>query len=124
IVERRNFVTVPDLRFFLAVLLNVAGRETIYRLIKQRYPDSDPQEKVLDWTFDLANTRVVGIEPPTALGIENFGDIDIAVLEEMLNGKDETAIDASLRGHGASVEDLASRMTAIRSSPLLGTLFA
>ena len=67
---------------------------------------------------------MVGLEPPTALVIENFGDIDIAVLEEMLNGKDETEIDVSLRGQGASVEDLASRMTAIRSSPLLGTLFA
>jgi hypothetical protein len=124
IVERRNFVTDPELRFFLAVILNVDGRDNILKLIRQRFPDNDPQEKVLDWTFDLANTRVMGIEPPNALGIENFGDVDIAIFEEMLNGKDQAEIKNSLSTQGASVEDLDSRITTIRSSPLLGVLFS
>jgi hypothetical protein len=124
VVERRNFVTNPDLRFFLAVLLNVNGRANIYKLIKQRYPESDPQEKVLDWTFDLANTRVVGADPPNALGIENFGDIDIAVFEEMLNGSDPAAISATLRAQGVSADDVEQRIERIIGSPLLHPFLA
>lgn len=123
VVERRNFVTDPELRFFLAVILNVEGRDNIFKLINQRFPESDPKEKVLDWTFDLANTRVMGVEPPNALGIEDFGDVDIAVFEEMLNGKDLSEISESLSAQGASVEDLESRIAAIRTSPLLGVFF-
>jgi len=123
IFDRRNYVTDPALRFFLAVLLNVEGRENIYKLIAQRFPESNPQEKVLDWTFDLANTRVVGIDPPNALGIDNFGDIDIAVFEEMLNGKDAAAIADSLRAQGAPVDNIEQRIQAISRSPLLHTLF-
>ncbi|HEX6278922.1 MAG TPA: hypothetical protein VFZ49_02795 [Pyrinomonadaceae bacterium] len=123
IFERRNFVTDPALRFFLAVLLNVEGRENIYKLIRQRFPESDPQEKVLDWTFDLANTRVVGANPPNALGIEDFGDIDIAIFEEMLNGNNAPAIADSLKAQGASVDDIEVRIEKIRSSSLLSPLF-
>lgn len=123
IVERRSFVTDPELRFFLAVILNVDGRDNIFKLIRQRFPDSDPIEKVLDWTFDLANTRVMGVEPPNALGIENFGDIDIAIFEEMLNGKETEGVRESLNAQGAQVDDLESRITTIGNSPLLGVFF-
>ncbi|MEO5860280.1 MAG: hypothetical protein ABIR33_15190 [Pyrinomonadaceae bacterium] len=121
-VNRRDYVTDPALRFFLAVLLNIDGRENIYKLIKQRYPDADPQDKVLDWTFDLANTRVMGVEPPNALGIDGFGDIDIIIFEDMLNGKDAPAISESLTAQGAVISDLADRIGRIQSSPLLSTL--
>jgi len=122
IVNRRDYVTDPALRFFLAVLLNVDGRENIYKLIKQRYPDADPQDKVLDWTFDLANTRVMGIEPPNALGIEGFGDIDLLIFEDMLNGKDTAAISDSLKAQGAVIDDLDAKIGRIRNSLLLSTL--
>jgi hypothetical protein len=122
-VNRRDYVTDPALRFFLAVLLNVEGRENIYKLIRQRYPDADPQDKVLDWTFDLANTRVMGVDPPNALGIDGFGDIDIILFEDMLNGKDSNAIRESLQAQGAVVDDLEQRIARIRNSPLLSTLF-
>jgi hypothetical protein len=124
IVERRSFVTNPELRFFLAVILNVDGRDNIFKLIRQRFPENDPIEKVLDWTFDLANTRVMGVEPPNALGIENFGDVDIVIFEEMLNGNGTEEIGSSLTAQGASVEDLESRIAAIRKSPLLSVFFA
>jgi hypothetical protein len=121
-VNRRDYVTDPALRFFLAVLLNVDGRENIYKLIKQRYPDADPQDKVLDWTFDLANTRVMGVEPPNALGIDGFGDVDIIIFEDLLNGKDPSAIADSLKAQGGVVDDLENRIARIRTSPLLSTL--
>ncbi len=122
VVHRRDYVTDPALRFFLAVLLNVEGRENIYKLIKQRYPDADPQDKVLDWVFDLANTRVMGVEPPNALGIEAFGDLDVLILEEMLNGKDAAAISESITAQGGKADDLNERLERIKASPLLDRL--
>ena len=59
ILRLRSFVTNAEHRFFLALLLNVEGRENIFPLIKQRYPDADPVEKVLDWVFELSETRVM-----------------------------------------------------------------
>lgn len=123
ILERRSFVTDPELRFFLAVILNIDGRDNIYKLIKQRFPESDPKEKVLDWTFDLANTRVVGVEPPNALGIENFGDIDVAIFEELLDGNHISKIRESLSSQGAQVDSLEDRIERISVSPLLSALF-
>jgi hypothetical protein len=92
IMERRGYVTEPEQRFLMALLLNVDGRERILSLVKQRFPDADPIEKVLDWIFDLAQTRVFGLEASNALGVPEFGDSEMFVLEQLLNGKetDET----------------------------------
>jgi hypothetical protein len=122
VVNRRDYVTDPALRFFLAVLLNVDGRKNIYKLIKQRYPDADPQDKVLDWTFDLANTRVMGVDPPNALGVDGFGDVDLLIFEDMLNGKNAAAIADSLKAQGATVENVEERILRIETSPLLKIL--
>ncbi|MGC2237510.1 MAG: hypothetical protein WA584_15205 [Pyrinomonadaceae bacterium] len=92
IVRRRSFITEPEHRFFLALLMNVEGKERIFSLIKQRFPDSEPLDKVLDWTFDLAQTRVLGLNIPNALGINDFGDLDSFILESLLkNMTDEEA---------------------------------
>jgi len=84
IVRRRGYVTAPEHRFFFALLLNVDGRDRIFSLIKTRFPDVDPLDKVLDWVHDLAKTRVVGVNTPNALGIENFDDVDLSILEGVL----------------------------------------
>ena len=55
-----------------------------FRLIKQRFPEVDPVEKILDWVFDLAETRVVGVEATNALGIPDFGETEMFVLEDLL----------------------------------------
>lgn len=94
IVNRRSFVTNPEHRFFMALLMNVDNRERIFSLIRQRFSDADPLEKVLDWVFDLAETRVVGVEKSNALGIPDFGDVEMSVLENLLKGKDKAAINS------------------------------
>ncbi|MGH7784862.1 MAG: hypothetical protein ACREO5_13600, partial [Candidatus Binatia bacterium] len=95
IVNRRAVVTEPEHRFFLALVLNVEGRENILALIRQRFPDADPIEKVLDWTFDMAQTRVMGMKIPNALGIE-FDEFDLAVIENLLKSVDEKDISETL----------------------------
>jgi hypothetical protein len=89
LLRRRGYVTNPEHRFFFALLLNVDERDRILSLVKDRFPNSDPIEKILDWTYDLAQTRVVGVNTANALGIENFGDIDLSILENLLRGKSD-----------------------------------
>ncbi len=87
IVQRRGSITGEEHRFFLALLLNVPSREKILELVKQRFPESDPVEKILDWVEELSQTRVLGSKEPNALGIEGFDDDHIFVLEQLLRGK-------------------------------------
>ena len=98
IIKRRSYVTDPEQRFFLALLMNVEGREPIFELVKRRFPDSEPLDKILDWTFDLAQTRIVGTNLPNALGIENFDDFDLLVLENLLQNFSDAEISEAVRG--------------------------
>ena len=91
LVQRRGYVTNAEHRFFFALLLNVEGRSRILALVKERFPETDPIDKILDWTYDLAQTRVVGVNTPNALGLEKFDDVDLSILENFLRGKSETA---------------------------------
>lgn len=97
LVRRRGFVTDPEHRFFFALLLNVDGKERIFSLIKQRFPDADPLEKILDWTFDLAQTRVLGIDTPNALGITDFGEVEMFLLENLLKEKTDVEMREMIR---------------------------
>lgn len=81
IIQKRGYVSDPDQRFFLALLMNIDGRDTILRLIQARFPDADPKDKLLDCIFELSQTRVLGSNLPNALGIADFGDIDLIILE-------------------------------------------
>jgi hypothetical protein len=87
ILRLRSFVTNAEHRFFLALLLNVEGRENIFPLIKQRYPDADPVEKVLDWVFELSETRVMQTSASNALGIDGFDAFDLFIFENLLRDK-------------------------------------
>jgi len=89
IVRRRSFISDPEHRFFLALLLNVPDRENLLALVKNRFPGSDPVDKILDWSLELSETKVLGMNLPNALGIEDFGDHDLFVLENLLKGRSE-----------------------------------
>ncbi len=121
IVNRRSFVTNPEHRFFMALLMNVDDRSRILLLIKQRFPDTDPIEKVLDWVFDLAETRVVGIETSNALGIPNFGDAEIFVLENLLNDKTDKEIFESYSADKAG-SDIGEAIAKVRGAAIFRPL--
>ena len=124
ILNRRAYVKDPEHRFFMALLLNVEGRERIFGLIRQRFPDADPLEKVLDWVFDLAQTRVVGIESTNALGIPGFGDVEMYALEHLLHAKSDEEIAAGFVSENAGSEPdlIGSAITKIRGSVLFRPL--
>jgi hypothetical protein len=117
IIRRRGFITDPEHRFFLALLMNVDGRERIFSLVRERFPEYDPLDKVLDWTFDLAQTRVLGENLPNALGIADFDDTDLFVLENLLRDKSADEIRTTLADeYGAGlVENLPQRIEKIQN---------
>jgi hypothetical protein len=104
IVRQRGIVTNPEHRFFLALLLNAEGRTRIFSLIKKRFPDVDPLEKVLDWTFDMSQTRVFGANSSNALGIADFDNFDLFVLENLLRDKSDEEMRESLRAEYSAEE--------------------
>jgi hypothetical protein len=87
VVERRGYVTDEELRFFLALLLNVSGRKPILDLILQRFPDETPIDKVLDWIEELSRIRLVGANSGNALGFDNFDDLHLVVTECLVREK-------------------------------------
>ena len=122
IINRRGFVTDPEHRFFMALLLNVDDRGRIFDLIKHRFPDADPIEKILDWVFDLAEIRLIGVDTSNAIGIENFGDAEMFALEHLLRGRldDEIRQTFAAENPGADIgEAIAKIRNAVIFRPLV-----
>jgi len=128
LVGRRAVVTNPEHRFFYALLLNVDDRDRIFSLIKQRFPEADPIEKILDWSYDLFQLRVAGKPGQNGLGIAGFDDFDLVVLESLLRGETEDQIAETITSEyppekvETMLSGLPGRIEAIRRSTTFGTL--
>lgn len=123
-VKRRSYVREPEHRFFLALLLNADGREQVMSLITQRFPDDDPKEKILDWVFDLGNTRVVGVDTPNAIGIADLGDRELSAFELILDGVDLDSVAGRLADEysNADPQELAAATDKIRNATIFAPL--
>jgi hypothetical protein len=98
ITQRRGSITGDEHRFFMALLLNVRSRDKILELVQQRFPETDPVEKILDWMEELSQTRVLGSSEPNALGIEGFSDDHVLVLENLLRGNSPEGMESTADG--------------------------
>lgn len=125
---RRSFITNPEHRFFLALILNVDGKERILTLIKERFPEVEPTDKILDWVSELSQTRIFGSNLPNALGIEGFNDFDLFILEDLMKGMsiEEIQKNAQAEAPHEDPEDVAknlnSRIEKIQQSIILQPL--
>ncbi|MDX6612566.1 MAG: hypothetical protein QOD75_1752 [Blastocatellia bacterium] len=97
LVRRRSYVHSAEHRFFFALLMNVSGRKRILKLVQQRFPDQDPAETVIDWIEELAQTKAFGSNEPNALGIEDFSDEHLLVLEGLVKNKSLAQIQKDMR---------------------------
>ncbi|MCA1590171.1 MAG: hypothetical protein LC734_07220, partial [Acidobacteria bacterium] len=127
LVRRRSYITDPEHRFFFALLLNADDRETVFSLIGQRYPDIDPIEKVLDWIDDLSRTRLAGSAAGSnALGIADFDELDLSLVENLLKGKNDEEIQEILtQDYGAerlAAREFESKLNRIRASVIFQPL--
>lgn len=130
LVWRRGFVDNPEHRFFFALLLNVEGRERILALIRDRFPDAEPIDKILDWAYDLSQVRLAGLQNQNALGIAPFDDFDLQLLEYLLRGRTEGEMAGIIREiyPAEKVEQLlpilGDRTSAIRNSIVFAPLLS
>ncbi len=128
IVRMRSFVKDSEPRFFLSLLMNLDDRESILKLVRSRFPDTDPLDKLLDCIFALSQTRVVGLNPPNALGIQDFGDLDIVILEYIFEGLTDEEVRTRIIGESdpADVESfgrlIGEKIDRIKTSPVLQPL--
>ena len=129
IIQRRNSITGEEHRFFLALLLNVTSREQVLKLVTQRFPETDPVEKILDWVEELSHIRVLGSKDTNALGIEGFDDNYLIILEGLLQGLPDEKIKeqhyettSTLKANSSAV-DLDEILSSLRNSPLFKQIF-
>ena len=122
LIDKRRFVTEPEHRFLFALLLNIDDREHILEVTRQRYPDEDAVEKVLDWLFDLSQTRVMGQET-NVLGFD-LGAAEMFALEGLLRGKqdDEIAAEFVAESNAADPEPVHAALATVRAAATLRPL--
>ena len=125
IIQRRGTITKDAHRFFLALVLNISSREKILELVKQRCPDQDPVETILDWVEELGRTRVLGSKETNALGMAEFDDSYVFVLECLLQGLSEGEIyeRATAQYPPDNAAELKTRVPALMEALKNSTLF-
>ena len=128
IVNRRAYITDAEHRFFFALLLNVEGKQRILSLVNERFPETDPIEKILDWVSELSKTKLLESKVSNTLGIEGFNDFDLCVLEDLLKGLSVEEIQKSLQAEnqtqttGKSLKELFGQIEKIQQSIILQPL--
>ena len=57
----RDTVDDPEMRFFLALLLNLGDRATIFKVVQARFPERDPAKACAEWLVSLSRLRTNAI---------------------------------------------------------------
>ncbi|MCA9666706.1 MAG: hypothetical protein KC503_14000 [Myxococcales bacterium] len=108
-----------ELRFFLALLLQVPSRAAILEMVGERYPGVDPVERVVAWVERIEVDGAPLIERAAAARW-------LALFRELVGGRtDRAEIKAALAARGLSYRndfELYSELTALREIPLFAAL--
>lgn len=89
VIHKRGCVTDPELRFFLALMLNASTRGEVFALTAASYQASDPVAKVIDWLRQLTNVtmkvQVAGVPwEPNLLGLPLISEGEARQLDKVL----------------------------------------
>ena len=126
IIQRRATIKSEDHRFFLALLLNVPDRETVIRLVQEKYPGQDAIDLAAGWIKELAATRIFGSREPNVLGVGEFGERHLFVFRGLLAGfttnemKSQAGAEPVAAADQSSIEDLANHIKAL---PMFESIF-
>ena len=128
VINRRSYVTSTELRFFLALVLNLRDRKKILNLVRQRYPDQPALETVLNWVEELSRIKLADSQS-NALGIDDFDDIHLLTIESLMKGKSlaqtQRALRKIFRDERPQLldEKIKTRFEELRQNALLSNLF-
>jgi hypothetical protein len=84
IAKRRSQIKNHDHRFFMALLLNLSGRERIIETVKKRFPDDEPIAMIMSWVRELSMTKTFGAHEPNVLNIADFDNRKLFIFECLL----------------------------------------
>lgn len=121
IVLRRDRIRETEHRFFLALLLNLPDRESIFHAIRSRHPAVDPAQWVVEQVRTLSGEDRIGL---------TFDALSLEVLSGFLQGQPEAGIQGGLEaryGPGlvrAKQDQLQTLFKQMRTALLLQPLFA
>ena len=128
IARRRVEIKHEDHRFFLALLMNVPERMTILKLVKQRFPDIDEVELIIDWISELSRTKIFGSKEPNVLGLSEFGESHLLAFRGLLEGRSTEEIKshaaAATSRPGRELQAIEKSLDQIQSQTLLRPIFA
>ena len=126
LVRHRAAVRDPAQRDFLALLLNLSGRQTILAMVARRYP-GDPVDVVMGWIEALVAQRPAGSAGANVLEVE-LDEAALHVLRGLLEGLPWAAIIDRLRDEfndvDAQLDQLAELGAALRGSRVFRNLLA
>lgn len=116
IIALRERVHDAELRFFLALLLNVPRRDLVLRLIERRHPGADPRDTVVRLVRALLAHRS-DRDPPD--------DATLVLVRCLLDGLGLAAIRRRLQETSSdwSDDEIARRCSSVRASPIFAPLF-
>ena len=86
IIRRRAEIKSEEHRFLLALLLNVPERKRLLDLVKERFPEAETIDLVVNWVRELSAMRTFGSKEPSVLGRHEFMDGHFFVLKSLLQG--------------------------------------
>jgi hypothetical protein len=89
--SRRNAISDEGLRFLLALLLTVPEKHHVLRLVRQRVPDRDAVDVVVEWVDQLAHVKAFDSQEANILGIDGFGPAHLTALDHALRDRVESA---------------------------------
>lgn len=119
IVAMRGKLSDPELRFFLALLLNARARPHVHALIRARYPERDPETAVIAWL------RAALAAEPDFAG-RRLDAEEQSMLELLAAGHSPEAIAASAASHPAlratDPSHIAARCRELAATPRLRAL--
>jgi hypothetical protein len=123
IIRARKRAHGPELRFFLAVMLNAPDRKTALRLVRARYPRRDARALIVRWLDQLAELPSLDARFENALEIP-FGDHTPRVIELVMRDASlpqvRRALAREYEGVEEQREELRSLYDKLRAHPLLG----
>ncbi len=121
IVLRRDRIRATEHRFFLALLLNLPDRASIFEAVRARHPGVEPAQWIVEQVRTLSGEDRIGL---------TFDTLSLEVLENLLQGEAEAGIQSRLehrygeRAVRAQQDQLSSLFTQMREALLLRPLFA
>ncbi len=122
--ELRYHVRGVELRFFLALLVNLHCRRNILSLTSQQFPDRSPEDQILEWIQELAQIQINGDSTQNALGID-LNSTSLDVLRNVLEGQlpDDPWASGLCVSANAGRLTVRSECSRIRDGSILGPLF-